>query len=62
MREVWHTPAHHLGFWQSKLARRNAGENKNTKVNLQTPTKAPEPVVSIVNATGGGIQQFDFGF
>jgi len=23
LREVWHTPAHHLGFWANKLQRRN---------------------------------------
>jgi hypothetical protein len=40
-REVWHTPAHHLGFWANKLKRR-----AETKAEADSPP--PEPVADIV--------------
>jgi hypothetical protein len=58
MREVWYTPAHHLGFWTNKLARRE----QNTEVKPQKEaeeTKRPE-VAREDNSAGP--KQFDFGF
>ena len=38
MREVWHTPAHHLGFWTNKLRKQRAQDGER-----QEPSAKPEP-------------------
>ena len=42
MREVWYTPAHHLGFWDARLQRRDDGTKPDASPELDQP-KADEP-------------------
>ncbi len=72
-REVFYTPAHYLGFWDSKLRRREE-EEANQESLKAAPTEAsesvtPSPAASIPPKTEptrspvpGGQAQFDFGF
>lgn len=72
-REVFYTPAHYLGFWDSKLRRREE-EEANQEYRKAAPTVAFEsattsPTASIPPKTEsarspapGGSVQFDFGF
>ncbi|MEL7513685.1 MAG: N-6 DNA methylase [Pseudomonadota bacterium] len=51
-REVWHTPAHHLGFWANKLQRRNEEQDAlaldpqldGATDELGAPSARPEPI------------------
>jgi len=72
-REVFYTPAHYLGFWDSKLRRREE-EEANQADRKITPSKASEAVQLVQTASTqpkkeptrsplpGGQEQFDFGF
>lgn len=58
MREVWYTPAHHLGFWTNKLARREQVVDVKPQKTAEE-TKRPEVARE---DTSAGPKQFDFGF
>lgn len=42
-REVWHTPAHYMGFWSARLARRDAerSEGRSSPAPAEQETPAP---------------------
>ena len=45
-REVWHTPAHHMRFWSSRLARRDIESGQGTAPPEKTAEATP-PRVSL---------------
>jgi hypothetical protein len=46
IREVWYTPAHHLGFWKYRLARNAESLEVEKSAPEQPPGQAPEPAVA----------------
>ena len=58
IREVWHTPQHHLGLWSHKMAR----EPKTTSKGLPThEVHTPRPT-EVREESSQGQTQFDFAF
>lgn len=72
-REVFYTPAHYLGFWDSKLRRREEDEEQQ-EARQATSEVVSEPISPVVTPSiplkteparspaPGGSVQFDFGF
>jgi type I restriction-modification system DNA methylase subunit len=46
IREVWYTPAHHLGFWKYRLARNAESLEVEQSAPEQPSGQAPEPAVA----------------
>ena len=69
-REVWHTPAHHLGFWGARLARRDAqagqGGASPAPAKQETPPTPSQSEPTEDSAPSFDVQlpgqQMDFGF
>ncbi len=71
VREVFYTPAHYLGFWDSKLRRREEDQQEARQASLSADSEAASlvPTASIPlkaepsqSPAPGGSVQFDFGF
>jgi len=73
-REVFYTPAHYLGLWDSKLRRRAEGEETQQETQQASSAVVSEAVSPVATASispkaelarspaPGGSVQFDFGF
>jgi len=63
-REVWHTPAHYMGFWNAKLARRANEQALQTVACAQVskPLSKPVPEVKSVDTGDGSPIQLGFDF
>ena len=59
-REIWYTPAHHLGFWNAKLARR--AEQRDGEDSGEAKDELQPPAVPTNPAAQSGPVQFDFEF
>lgn len=46
IREVWYTPAHHLGFWKYRLRRRDESLEVDTTATAQSPNDRPNPAAT----------------
>lgn len=46
-REVYYTPAHHLGFWENRLRRRDAEEASGEILAEEMPGAKPEPALLV---------------
>lgn len=58
-REVWHTPAHYMGFWTAKLARQNAERGQGGALPAPAEQETPSPVTSKPEPTGDSAPSFD---